>query len=36
MHAGSSSEAQAIDKVITTLHEKGYELVTMTEILQGT
>ncbi len=36
MHAGSSSEAQTLDKVITLLQQKGYQLVTLTEIVQGT
>jgi peptidoglycan/xylan/chitin deacetylase (PgdA/CDA1 family) len=36
MHAGSSSEAQALDSVITMLQQKGYQLVTLTEIVQGT
>lgn len=36
MHAGSSSEAQTLDRVITLLQQKGYQLVTLTEILQGT
>jgi peptidoglycan/xylan/chitin deacetylase (PgdA/CDA1 family) len=34
MHAGSSSEADALDSVITMLQQKGYQLVTLTEILQ--
>jgi peptidoglycan/xylan/chitin deacetylase (PgdA/CDA1 family) len=36
MHAGSASEAQALDRVITFLQGKGYQLVTLSEILQGT
>lgn len=36
MHAGSSSEAQALDSVITMLQQKGYQLVTLTELVQGT
>jgi peptidoglycan/xylan/chitin deacetylase (PgdA/CDA1 family) len=34
MHAGSSSEAQALDSVITMLQGKGYQLVTLSEDLQ--
>ncbi len=34
MHAGSASEAQALDSVITFLQGKGYQLVTLTEDLQ--
>jgi peptidoglycan/xylan/chitin deacetylase (PgdA/CDA1 family) len=36
MHAGSSSEVQALDRVITLLQQKGYQLVTLTQIVQGT
>lgn len=36
MHAGSSSEAAALDRVITLLQNKGYALKTLDEILQGT
>lgn len=36
MHAGSSSEAQALDRVITMVQQKGYQLVTLPEIVQGT
>lgn len=36
MHAGSSSEAEALDRVITFLQNKGYSLKTLDEILQGT
>lgn len=36
MHAGSASEAQALDRVITLLQNKGYELKTVDEIIQGT
>lgn len=34
MHAGSASEAQALDRVITFLQGQGYTLRTITEILQ--
>jgi peptidoglycan/xylan/chitin deacetylase (PgdA/CDA1 family) len=34
MHAGSASEAQALDQVITMLQGQGYQLVTITEDLQ--
>lgn len=34
MHAGSASEAQALDSVIPFLQGKGYQLVTLTEDLQ--
>ena len=34
MHAGSASEAQALDSVITFLQGQGYQLVTLTEDLQ--
>lgn len=34
MHAGSTSEAQALDQVITMLQGQGYQLVTITEDLQ--
>jgi peptidoglycan/xylan/chitin deacetylase (PgdA/CDA1 family) len=33
MHAGSASEAQALDQVITMLQGQGYQLVTITEDL---
>lgn len=36
MHAGSSSEAAALDRVITLLQNQGYALKTLDEILQGT
>ena len=34
MHAGSPSEAQALDQVITLLQQDGYSLVTLSEDLQ--
>jgi peptidoglycan/xylan/chitin deacetylase (PgdA/CDA1 family) len=34
MHAGSSSEAKALDRVITLLQQQGYALVTLGEDLQ--
>ncbi len=34
MHAGSSSEAKALDQVITLLQQQGYALVTLSEDLQ--
>ena len=34
MHAGSVSESQALDQVITMLQGQGYQLVTITEIMQ--
>jgi peptidoglycan/xylan/chitin deacetylase (PgdA/CDA1 family) len=34
MHAGSASEAQALDQVITMLQQDGYSLVTLSEDLQ--
>ncbi len=34
MHAGSASEAQALDQVITLLQQNGYQLVTLSEDLQ--
>jgi peptidoglycan/xylan/chitin deacetylase (PgdA/CDA1 family) len=36
MHAGSSSEAQALDRVITMLQNDGYSFKTVNEIIQGT
>jgi peptidoglycan/xylan/chitin deacetylase (PgdA/CDA1 family) len=36
MHAGSASESQALDRVITLLQTKGYELKTVDEVIQGT
>jgi len=33
MHAGSASEVQALDKVITLLQQQGYQLVTLSQIL---
>ncbi len=34
MHAGSVSESQALDTVITYLQGQGYSFKTITEILQ--
>lgn len=36
MHAGSSSEAQVLDRVITMLQNDGYSFKTVDEIIQGT
>lgn len=34
MHAGSTAESQALDQLMTMLEEKGYQMVTITQLLQ--
>jgi peptidoglycan/xylan/chitin deacetylase (PgdA/CDA1 family) len=34
MHAGSTAEADALDQLMTLLEQKGYQMVTLTQVLQ--
>jgi hypothetical protein len=34
MHAGSDVEAQTLDGLMTKIEAKGYEMVTVSEVLQ--